>query len=120
MDRANFDQRWWPLVEQMFTEMKQWRLDHPTASFTAIETALDERLDAVRARLLEDLSLATPAASFREESAATRPRCPTCQGPLASRGEKTRHLQTRGGEQLALPRSYGHCPACNAGLFPPG
>ena len=78
MDRSNFDQRWWPLVEQMLTEMKAWRLEHPTASFSTIETALDARLHALRARMLEDLSLATPAALFREESAATRPRCPTC------------------------------------------
>ena len=119
MDRTQFDQRWWPLAEQLLTEMKRWRLDHPAASFTAIETALDDRLHTLRARMLEDLALATAAASFREESRETRPRCPTCQGPLESRGKQTRHLQTCGGQQLALTRSYGHCPACDAGLFPP-
>lgn len=117
---TDFDQRWWPLVEQLLTEMKAWRLEHPTASFSTIETALDARLHALRARMLEDLSLATSAALFRAQSAETRPRCPTCDCPLQARGEQTRHLQTNGGQQLALPRTYGHCSACNAGLFPPG
>jgi hypothetical protein len=29
-------------------------------------------------------------------------------------------LQTHGGQELHLCRRYGTCPACGAGLFPPG
>lgn len=119
MARPEMDQRWWPLMEQLIGEMKQWRLDHPTASFTAIETALDGSLAALRACMLADLSLASAAADFGEARPEDRPRCPACDRPLQSRGMHPRELQTWGGEPLVLSRTYGHCPACDAGLFPP-
>jgi hypothetical protein len=32
--------------------MKEWRLQHPKATFRGIEAAVDEKLSGVRARLL--------------------------------------------------------------------
>jgi len=49
-----------------------------------------------------------------------RPRCTTCGKPLWARGEQTRFLQTTGGEAVKLTRSYGTCPQCGRGFFPPG
>src|SRR5438034_1007763 len=52
MDRDNFDQCWWPLAQEVLTGMKEWRLQHPTATFSEIEAALDARLGRLRARML--------------------------------------------------------------------
>jgi hypothetical protein len=119
MDRDHFDQRWWPLAQEVLTGMKEWRLQHPTATFSEIEAALDERLGRLRATMLEDAALASAAATWSPDSDHPRPPCPTCGAPLQSRGAAPRHLQTQAGQEVVLTRSYGTCSACGAGLFPP-
>jgi hypothetical protein len=119
MERDSFDRRWWPLAQEVLTGMKEWRLQHPTATFTEIEAALDERLGQLRARMLEDVALASGAAAWSQESDPERPLCPACGTPLQSRGSATRQLQTQAGQEVVLRRSYGTCPACGTGLFPP-
>jgi hypothetical protein len=84
-----------------------------------METELDARWARVRARMLEDLALASAAANWADTPASQHPTCPDCGQPLHLRGSGTRTLQTHGGQSLALQRSYGVCPACGAGLFPP-
>ena len=49
-----------------------------------------------------------------------RPRCATCGKPLVGRGEQMRWIQTNGGEAVKLTRTYGTCPQCGVGFFPPG
>ena len=120
MDRDTFDQRWLPLAQEILTGLKQWRLHHPTASFSEIEATLDERLGRLRARMLEDTALASDATSFSHDNPTPSPPCPSCGTPLNSRGHHTRRLQTHSGQEIALTRTYGSCPACKAGLFPPG
>ena len=44
MDPKAFDRRWNELAEAVMTGMKEWRLQHPHATFRQIEAALDERL----------------------------------------------------------------------------
>jgi hypothetical protein len=119
MDRDPFDQRWWPLAQEVLTGMKEWRLQHPTATLSEIEAALDERLGRLRARMLEDAALASPVASWDQEQGEARPPCPACGAPLQARGEHPRHLQTQAGQAITLTRRYGTCPACGTGLFPP-
>ena len=119
MERDPFDRRWRPLAEEVLTGMKEWRLQHPTATFAAIEAALDERLGQLRVRMLEDVALASTAAVWSQESGPARPACPACGTALQSRGQAIRHLQTHAGQEVALQRSYGTCPACGTGLFPP-
>ena len=57
--RKDFDQQWRTLNEEVITGMKEWRLQHPRATLTEIEAALDERLARLRARMLEDAALAS-------------------------------------------------------------
>jgi hypothetical protein len=110
---------WQQLTEQLTSEMREWRLVHPNATLREIETELDARLSRMRARMLEDLALTSSAAVWTDTPALQHPRCSQCDTPLDDAGAKTRTLQTHGGQQLALRRSYGICPACGAGLFPP-
>jgi hypothetical protein len=129
MKAEDMDRRWQELAEEVMTGMKEWRLQHRKATFRQIEAALDERLARMRARMLEDVALASAAADAAEWSSADAPDepgeaappvCTECGTPLTGRGAKARELQTQGGQTVRLEREYGVCPACGAGFFPPG
>jgi tRNA(Ile2) C34 agmatinyltransferase TiaS len=47
------------------------------------------------------------------------PVCEECGQEMRYKGDKTRYVVTRNGEQQ-LERGYYYCPACARGLFPPG
>jgi YgiT-type zinc finger domain-containing protein len=117
MTTSDFDRKWEKLAEEVLSGMKEWRIQHPRATLKEMEEALDQRLNRMRARLLEDMALASEAANLQEEGA--RARCPQCGEALVSRGKRKRGLQTNGGEEIVLERSYGVCPRCGVGIFPP-
>jgi len=110
---------WQQLTQNVMIEMRAWRVEHPKATLREMETELDARLNRMRARMLEDLALASPAADWAATPAGQQPTCSDCGQSLHLRGADTRTLQTHGGEALTLKRHYGICPACGAGLFPP-
>jgi hypothetical protein len=111
---------WRRLSDELLAEVAAWRTHHPRATLDAIEQAVDARLVQLRARLLQDVALDSPAADWRTAPAAAQPACPQCGALLRPRGKHRRQLQTQGGQPLTLDRIYGVCPACGAGLFPPG
>jgi ribosomal protein S27AE len=100
--------------------MADWRAAHPKATFSEIETALDERLNQVRARVLADLAMASTAADVQTGTQAERPRCERCGRVLQARGPNDRTLVTQGGAEVRLRRTYATCPQCGVGSFPPG
>jgi uncharacterized protein with PIN domain len=110
---------WHREAEAVISGMKEWRQAHPRATFAEIEAAVDARLDGMRARLLEDLALASRATDL-SGGAAERPRCPDCGGELRARGAHEREVVTRGDRVVRLQRQYVACPACGGGRFPPG
>ena len=118
--RKDFDQTWHALSDEVLTGMKEWRLQHPRATLSEIEAALDERLARLRARMLEDAALASAAADWDAARGETAPVCPQCGASLKARGGHPRQLQTHGGQSLTLQREYGVCPVCQTGIFPPG
>lgn len=112
--------RWSGDVESVWSGMADWRAAHPKATFSEIEEALDERLNQLRARLLEDLALTSAAAEVSAASAEERPRCGRCGVVLEARGTSERTLLTQGGAEVRLRRSYAACPTCGDRSFPPG
>ena len=118
--RNDFDAKWNQLAQDVMSGMKEWRLQHPKATLREIETALDELLGKMRARMLEDAALASAAADLSQAVATERPTCPECGGVLVGRGQPTRELTTHAEQTLHLKRSYAVCPHCQRGLFPPG
>lgn len=120
MGRDDFNQDWANVSDDILSGVYEWRLQYPKATLSQIETAIDERLARLRTKMLQDAALATPAADWRDAPADERPLCPHCHTPLQPRGSQPRTLQTHGGRDLVLERGYGVCPACQAGLFPPG
>ena len=119
MRMEDLDVRWHQLTEEVITGMKEWRLQHPRATFREIEAAVDERLAHVRARMLEDAALVSRAADWEAES-LDQPVCPTCGTPLQSRGMEMRELTTQYDQPIQLERRYAVCPRCQTGVFPPG
>lgn len=106
--------RWAVVAEDAFSGMSDWRVQHPTATFREIEAAVDERLAAVRAQMLEDVARASAATELAGSV------CPACRQHLKNGGKRRRSLLTNHNQQVTLERRYGICPACGAGLFPPG
>ena len=116
--KADFGARWRALSEAVENEMKAWRLQHPRATLSEMEAALDEQLDRQRARMLEDLALASEVADLSLLPPEERPTCSHCGTPLGPRGKGERRLRTEGNQEITLERSYGVCPTCEVGFFP--
>lgn len=120
MDQKHGPDHWRAMGEDIFSETWEWRLQHPTATLTEIEAAIDAHLTRLRTTMLQDAALATPAADWTSAAPHDRPSCPDCHTPLVARGKHSRRIQTHGGRDLVLDRTYGVCPTCGGGLFPPG
>jgi hypothetical protein len=136
--QAALDAKWDALAAEAFLGIKEWRLQHPKATFAEIEVAVDERLSAVRARMLEDVALASAAATVSDTPLVARPACPVCaggtvggssdaalgrdagMGRLEARGQHSREVTVTYGRTVTLTREYTVCSVCGTGLFPPG
>jgi ribosomal protein S27AE len=111
--------RWQPASREVIRVMKEWRRQHPKATFQDIESALDQQLAQLRAEMLRDLALTSPNTDLTQTPAAERPTCPGCGALLQAQGPQTRTLWTEHDQAIELTRSYATCPQCGAGLFPP-
>jgi hypothetical protein len=100
--------------------MTQWRKEHPKATWAEIEAAVDERINQLRAQLIQDVVQMGEPEQWTELPQEERAKCVSCGKPVVARGKQTRFLQTTGGEAVKLTRTYGTCPACGVGFFPPG
>lgn len=110
---------WLKLFEEVDAGMREWRREHPRASLTEIERALDARWAKARADIVSDVAQASAAADFGG-AGAKRPPCPNCGGLLQARGKHLRDLRTHGQQAVHLERDYGECPKCGAAFFPSG
>jgi hypothetical protein len=111
---------WQRLAEEVLLGVKEWRLQHPKATLKEIEEAVDAGWARARARIVQDLALASEATEVSSDPEGGGPKCPQCSHSLESRGQHTRSLTTSYNQSISLKRSYGVCPACGTGLFPPG
>ncbi len=100
--------------------MTQWRKEHPHATWAEIEAAVDERMNQLRAQLIQEVVQMGETEGWNQLLPEERPKCATCDKPLWARREQTRFIQTTGGETVKLTRTYGTCPTCGVGFFLPG
>ncbi len=119
MESKELAQHWSAGLTDMAGAMAQWRREHPRATLSEIEDALDERMSAMRTRMVVDTVMTSPAANFAGAVGRARPQCPGCGERLVSRGQAERGLLTTDGQEIRLRRNYGHCPGCGLELFPP-
>ena len=120
MDLNEKKTEWKEVSEDVLSGMIEWRLQHGQATLREIEAAADERLVRLRQRMVEDSVQASHAAHWSRTLGPERPCCRQCGAALIARGNQKRHIQTSGGASLELERSYGTCPTCGSGVFPPG
>jgi YgiT-type zinc finger domain-containing protein len=111
------DHQWQRQASEMLNGMKEWRKQHPKATFAEIERETMKRGAELQARLMEELVGESEIAEWVEGEA---PNCPECGTKMHKRGEQERRLQGQGGQEVVLKRAYAVCPACGAELFPPG
>ncbi len=105
--------------EEILREMTAWNASHPKASFLDIEVKARELVSKLEAQLIQASALEREAADWSKREKRERPTCPHCQVPLLGRGKRVRHLQGPAGRAIHLQRTYGTCPICGTGFFPP-
>lgn len=96
-------------------EIRRWRQAHPKATLAEIERAVDEQINQVRARMIEEI-----AQSSEEEWPLSEKICPQCGKRMVARGKHKRVLQTQGEQSVTLNRGYQSCSHCGYSFFPPG
>ena len=117
MDKQTLEKNWHTLSGDVISGMVDWRVQHPKATLREIEAALDERLECLRAKMLEEAALFSQARDWGEAGGKI-PRCPVCGTELERSTEGVRTLQTQGDQVVQLTRRYGECPQCGSGIFP--
>jgi hypothetical protein len=121
MDKQRLRAGWETLGAAVAEELADWRAAHPRATLAEIEQVVLGAMERLQARYLTDLVQASAAADLGAARPEERPRCPECRGPLEPRGQQEREgLSPRQTAAVRLRRSYGVCPTCAVGLFPPG
>src|SRR5436853_5075237 len=73
----------------------------------------------LEAKLIQEAAEESPSREWGRGSEHEAALCPKCATPLQARGKRKRTLQGNGGQNVTLSRTYGTCPKCGEGLFPP-
>src|SRR5436309_7454868 len=107
------------IYEEIVTGMKEWRLANPKAKMRDIEIEARKRVSRLEAHLIEESALTSAVKEWADEPPEERPHCSSCGEPLTARGKHVRKLQAIGGREVKLERTYGVCPKCETGFFPP-
>ncbi len=113
------ENRFKELSEEIMGEMTAWNASHPKATLLEIEVKARELASKLEAHLIQESAMQREASDWSQGEASQRPTCPTCRVPLVWRGKRARHLQATAGRDIHLQRTYGSCPQCGTGFFPP-
>jgi len=107
------------LSKEIIVDMDNWQKDNPGATFLEIEEKSRELVSKLEVALVEKVALEREEEGWKDAKEGERPTCPNCKAPLISRGKRLRNLQGARGREIKLKRTYGICPNCGTGLFPP-
>ena len=116
--KAEYEQHWHEVAQEVLLEMRIWREEHPTATMQEIEEEVDTRIARMRAGLVEGLAMSSAAAEVGSRASDQPACCATCGGVLQARGKQVRKLTTTGEQTVRLERSYGYGPRCQVDFFP--
>lgn len=94
-------------------KLMQWRREHPRATLTEIEEAVEAELAQLRQELVAEMVQETDV----DQSV---PPCPQCGQAMVKNGRRQRKLKGKEGETIHLDRQQWRCLTCGATLFPPG
>src|SRR5262249_24898744 len=107
------------LSREILADIAEWRKAHPRAKYVEREDEVHRRMMELEARIIEKAAEASPSREWGRRSENPAPQCPKCGISLHARGPQKRTLQGNGGASVKLMRTYGTCPKCGEGLFPP-
>ena len=114
-DEKNFKE----LSDAIMRDMNACNASNPQATFLQIEMKARELVSQLEAHLIEESAGKREKENWSSQQESRRPTCPICHLPLLSRGKRVRHLQATAGRDIRLERTYGTCPKCGTGFFPP-
>ena len=101
-------------VGAKYDELRQWRAQHPEASFDEIAGQVTSRRRDLMGQLLGQL-----ACQHGDGEAVEGVPCPDCGEMMSYKGRPKRTVEHLEGETI-LERVYYSCAQCESGLFPPG
>lgn len=107
--------KWRGLQDKVNAAIEEWRREHPEATLTEIEEAVDSRMAEVRTKMVEDLAQGGRTADLKR---LARPVCPRCGQPVAANGKGRRKLKTYRGQIIELERDQAYCTHCEVTFFP--
>jgi hypothetical protein len=99
--------------------MDTWNKSNPDATFLEIEEKARELVSRLEVSLIQKSALEREEENWIKKGKEERPTCPICHVLLVSRGKRTRNLQGAAEREIKLKRTYGTCPNCGIGVFPP-
>jgi hypothetical protein len=111
-------EKWRELQERVNETIAAWRREHPEATLTEIEEAVDWRLAEMRRQMVEDLAHEGRTADLKRLPREERPPCPRCGEPAAANGRGRRKLKTVYGTTIELERDQAYCTHCEVTFFP--
>ena len=71
--KAEYQQRWHEVAQEVLLEMRSWREEHPKATLQQIEEEVDTRMARMRAGLVEGVAMSSATVS---RMGSTFPRSP--------------------------------------------
>ena len=99
--------------------MTQWRKEHPKATFRELAAAGDERVNQVRAQVIEEGVQMGETEVWDQKPEGTRPKCATCGQPLGD-ARRTDALDPNDGWSSDQGDAHGgNRPGVGGRLFPP-
>jgi uncharacterized protein with PIN domain len=111
-------EKWRDLQEKINAAVEAWRREHPEATLTEIEEAVDRQVGALRRQMVEDLAQQGRTAELKQLRAEERPRCPRCGQPVVANGKGRRRLKTVYDQIIELERDQAYCTHCEVTFFP--
>ena len=115
MQPEDLQASWEDQGEDVFAAVAQWRAAHPKATLAEVEQAVDEQMNRLRARMIEQAAQASAAAESEVSQGLV---CEQCGQSLQARGRAKRRWRTQGGQEVEVERSYVTCPQGGGGFFP--
>ena len=113
------EQIWQKMSTEILLDLKEWRRTHPRATYVQIEDEVHKRVMQLEAKLIQEAAEESPSREWGRGKDGEGVLCPKCATPLQARGKHNRTLQGNGGQSVTISRTYGTCPKCGEGLFPP-
>lgn len=101
--------------EQMYEELRSWRVGHPEASFDELAAQATPRRRALLGQLLAEL-----ACLGSGEEMVMGVECEECGQEMRNKGEFKRGVVHYLEGETKLKRAYYVCGECQTGFFPPG